>query len=437
MSINTVKGPLIQSNINNDNNTTRIMEVDTLYSAIISDGIASIENGYISNLINPTANNEIATKYYVDHSGGGGGAAGPNNSIQYNNGTTFAGSANLTLTNPTSSLATLNINGTLTNGTMVLAGSQISGLTNPTTGQQAATKNYVDESLNKLGTASIDLQQNVSTIYTPAQVYNNIVNIYFDPNNIDALCPIDSFPSAASMKSFLGAEFTLGKSWTTIVTAPRSGNEVFIRFFGQGTGSIFNPITDLYCGNELPVTTSMNYSTITIISVVTNATLGSEQYYSYVSSYFVDLPTNAQITDQGILTPSIGNGSLVSSGTIVYPIPSNPILNNASSITYTYTNLKQFLIIRTGLTTNTSDTFVSASTFVSDSDFTMGGGTFRFFIQNPTAFSLTLTPATGWSFQSGSSNVIPAGYCGAFWVTVVVSPASCLIRSMGINSING
>jgi hypothetical protein len=105
----SIQGPLIQPNVNNDNNTTRLMEVDTAYATTITDGIATIENGYISDLIEPTADNEIATKEYVDNSGGGGGgASGPNGSIQYNSTGIFAGSANLTLTNPDLASATLN-----------------------------------------------------------------------------------------------------------------------------------------------------------------------------------------------------------------------------------------------------------------------------------------------------------------------------------------
>ncbi len=440
MSINTVQGPLIQSNVNNDNNTTRIMEVDTLYSNVITDGIATIANGYISDLIDPTNDNEIATKYYVDNSGGGGGGAtGPNNSIQYNDGVTFAGSANLTISDPDSSAATLNINGDLTNGVMTLSGSQFTGLSNPTSSQEAATKNYVDESVNKLGVISVDLQQNVGTTYTPTQIYNNIINIYFDPNNILTVCNLDEFPSAADMKTFLGSDFTVGKSWLTIISAPSSNDELFIRFLNglSSNGIIFSPITYFYCSLALPVTAAINYSYITIFSVVTNATLGAEQYYSYVTNIFNNVTTNAQITDQGVLTPSMGNGTLLESGILIYPVPSDPSIDSAVPVTYTYTNLKQFMIVRTGLIANTSDTFVVASTFVTDNDFIMGGGTFRFFIQNPTAFDLTLTPSVGWSFQSGSSSTIPSGYCGAFWATVTISPAACLIRSMGINPING
>ncbi len=440
MSINTVRGPLIQSNVSNDNNTTRIMKVDTLYATTISDGIATIENGYISDLIEPTSDNEIATKYYVDNvGGGGGGASGPVNSVQYNNAGSFAGSANLTLTNPTSSLATLNINGTLTNGTMALSGSQFSGLENPTTSQEAATKYYVDQSINTLGVVSVNLQQNVNMFYTPTQVYNNIININYDPNNILAICAPKSLPTASDMMTFLGTEFVVGKSWLTIFAGPNTNDEIFIDFTGgiPQLGTVFSPITYYFCSLSLPYTTAINYSYITILSVVSDVTPGSEQYYSYVSSILNNVTTNAQITDQGILTPSFGNGALIGTGIIIYPVPSNPAINSSSQVTYTYTNLKQFLIVRTGLIANTSDTFIPASIFVTDNDFSMGGGTFRFFIQNPSGFDLSLTPSIGWSFQAGSSTVIPSGYCGAFWVTVTISPAECKIRTMGINPIDG
>jgi hypothetical protein len=432
MSINTIKGPLIQPNVNNDNNTTRIMEVDTLYSNTITDGIATIEDGYISNLINPTAGNEIATKFYVDNSGGGSGAIGPNTSIQYNSAGSFAGSANLTLTNPNSPLATLNINGDLTNGTMTLSGTQFSGLDNPTNPQEAATKNYVDQSVNTLGVITVDTLQPMAIIYTPAEVYNNIINIQFNPDNIFAFCAADSLPFANLMKTFLGTDFVIGKSWLTIFAGPTSNNELFIKFLG-----VVNPITYYYCSLALPYTIITNYSYVTILSVVTDITPGSEKYSSYVSSIFNNVTTNAQITDQGLLTPSLGNGALLGTGTIVYPVPNDPSINSAVPIAYTYSNLKQYLVVRTGLIANTSDSFIPAAAFVTDNDFTMGGGTFKFFIQNPTVFDLTLVPSLGWSFQAGSSDVIPAGYCGAFWVTVTISPAACKIISMGINPING
>lgn len=442
MSINSVQGPLIPSSINNDNNTTRIMEVDTLYSTIISDDIANIEDGYISNLIEPTSSNQIATKYYVDNFvSGGSGPGGPNNSVQYNSSSTFAGSANLTLTDSGLSSATLNIvnTGTITNGVMSLNGSQFAGLSNPTNPQEGATKNYVDESINRLGVIDIALEQNVAYEYTATQVYNNILNLEYDPNNIFGICLLDLLPTAEDMKTFLGSEFVVGKSWTTIFRAPQQGNTMFVRFISGSSVAGCNviPITYIYCNIAFPIISLMNYSVVTITSVITDTTLGSEAYTSYVISNYFDNTTDAQITDRGVLAPSGGNGSLSSSGSMIYPIPSNPTVNSIVPVTYTYSDLKNYLIIRTGLTADTDDTFVSATAIVANDAFIMGGGTFKFFIQNPTAYILTLLPGVDWSFQSGNNGVIPANSCGCFWVTVEISPPSCIIRSLGTNPING
>lgn len=428
----------IQPDVNNDNNTTRLMETDTVYSSIITDGIATIENGYISDLNEPSTDNQIATKYYVDNSGsGGGGSSGPNGSVQYNDGGNFAGSPNLTLSDPGLPSATLNINGTLTNGVMTMSGSQINGLTSPTNAQEAATKEYVDQSVNEMSSITITLQQNIGVIYTPAQIYNKIANLQFVPNNILYQCPLDRFPSASAMKTFLGSEFVVGKTWMTTFRSPQVDDYLFIRFIGglASDGIVFSPITYIYCALGLPVMALANYSVSTIVSVVTNATSGSEQYYSYCVSNVGDLTLSSQITAKGVLTPSFGSGALLSTGSIIYPIPASPSINSSSSVVYTYANLRQFFIIRTGLTADTDDTFVTASVFVTDDNFSMGGGTFRFFIQNPNAFNLTLLPSAGWSFSG--SNIIPANHCGAFWITVTISPSSCLIRTVGINPING
>jgi hypothetical protein len=438
MSINIVQGPLIQPNVNIDNNTTRIMKVSDMYSIIITDGIADIQNGYISNLIEPISGNEIATKFYVDHAGGGGGVSGPVDSIQFNSGTSFAGSSNLTVSNPGTGNEVLNVSGSFTNGTVTLSGNQFNGLINPTTSQEAATKNYVDESLNKLEVITINVFQDVAQLYTPDQVYNNIINLTYNQNNVTGLCPVDLLPTGSDMSAFLGTEFQIGKSWTTIFRMPQIDQVLLVRFIGEvlSEGNLVIPTTYYYCGIALPVFTLVNNSVVTITSVVINATSGSELIYSYVTSNFIDITTNAQITDQGVLTSSFGSGSLLGNGSIIYPMLANPTLNSVSPIIYTYSNLQKIFIIRSGLTSNTSDTFVSATVLVTDDAFLMGSGTFKFFIQNISAHTLTLLPSTGWSFQTGNNGVIPPSYCGAFWVSVTVSPAACLIYSIGTSPIN-
>jgi len=445
MSINTVKGTLIQPDVNNDNNTTDVMKVDTLYSNIITDGIATIENGFISNLIEPTNDNQIATKFYVDNSGGGGGATGPVNSLQYNVGGVFAGSANLTLSNIGLPNATMNLNGTLTNGTLTMSGSQISGLVNPTNPQEAANKNYVDSSLNSLGVITINI--GLPTTYTPAQIYNNIIN-FTNNNNFFLICAADSLPTGPDMSAYLGSEFQLGKTWKTIFRAPFTDPSIplqtnaFVRFIaGQPSdGNQIIPITYAYFILFASQTMALfNNSVAEVTYVVTDVTPGSEAYQAFVTSYYSNVDSDAQITDRGVLTPTMATSGTngLSTGTVIYPLLQNPSINSSSPVTYSYSNLQKMLIVRTGLTGPTSDTFDNAAIIVTSSDFLMGGGTFKFWIQNPTLFALTLVPSVGWSFQTGNNPVIPAGHCGVFWVSVVISPPSCIVSSLGTNPING
>ena len=250
-------------------------------------------------------------------------------------------------------------------------------------------------------------------------------------------CPVDQLPSGPDMKTFLGSEFQLGKLGLLFLEVLRLVM-IILRFIGgtTGDGNPVTPITYLFCIIALPVFTVANYSVITLTNIVTNVTCGSELYNVYVTSNFNNITTNARITDRGVYTPSMGSGSLLGNGAVIYPMLEDPTLSSSSPITYTYSDIQKAFIIRSGLTGPTSDTFVSASTFVSDPTFIMGGGTLKFWIQNISSFALTLTPSAGWS-SVGNNPVIPAGYCGAFWVTATVSPAACLVYSMGTNPING
>ncbi len=382
---------------------------NTLYANIITDGIAVVENGYVDNLIEPTEDNQISTKFYVDNNSGVG-PSGPNNSIQFSNGTSFEGSKNLTLTGET-----LCINGTLTNGIITLSGNQLTGLSNPINSDEAVNKNYIDE-MNKLGIVSINLSASEEITYTPKQVYNNIINIDYISNNIIPAYTIDSLPSSSQMLEFLGTEFRIGKTWTTILRGPHNQNKLFVRFV---KGDNLFPIN----------VTINNFSVIVIKSVITGSEMiNSKTINSYVVSHFNNVTTNTQITDRGIITPSFANGSLFETGSIIYPIPSDPEINSSLPVTYTYSDLKKILIIRTGLIADTVDTFISANELSVN-------GTFKFFIQNPNPFTLTLSEGLGWSFSPGNNGIIPPYHCGSFWVTV--NPISCIIRSVCTNPING
>jgi hypothetical protein len=241
------------------------------------------------------------------------------------------------------------------------------------------------------------------------------------------------------MKTYLGANFQVGRKFLTIFRAPYVDSYLFLRVIGTDvTNYTLTPITYLYCGFAFQVIESLNYSNVAIVTTITDDTLGSEMMEGYIIANFYDFTTDAQITDEGILTGTLLDTTvLTTSGAIIYPIPVDPEINSVASVIYTYANLQQYLIIRSGLTAPTSDTFVSATTFVTDDDFNMGGGTIRFSIQNISGFDLTLTPGVDWSFQTGNNDVIPAGYCGTFFVSVTIDPPSCLIYSIGTFPLDG
>lgn len=435
-SYKNIKGTTILPSINNDNNTSRLMRVNNLYTDKILNGGTIIMDGYVTGLINPVNDNEIATKYYVDNLNITAQASGPDKSIQYNNAGVFDGNNDLTISDPNTLSETLNINGIITNNVINIDTGKIENLSDPINNDEAATKKYVDSSINIFESINLTEEQLLATEYTPEQIYNKILNINISPNNIEAACLPSVYPIAEDMAEYLGNEFVIGKSWTTIFKYSNSNNELQVKgILGPEPIPSLYPSSFIFFGIPLPAVITPNYTVITIKCVVTNDTIGTERYVAYITSYNIDINTNAQITDRGILTPSLITST--NNTSLIYPIPSNPDINSITSVTYTYEDLRNYFIIRTGLTSDTNDTFEIASDFIQHQDFDMGGGTFKFFIQNPTLYNLTLNTNTGWTFSTGNSNIIPSLHCGAFWVTVTISPPSCKIYTISINPING
>lgn len=416
------KAPPINTDVFNDNNTTRIMKTNTLVSTIITDGIATIEGGFISGLVEPTNDNQIATKKYIDDSsgggGGGGGSVGPNLSIMYNDNGSFAGSSNLMVSDPSTSTESLDLLGTFTNGTITIADGQINGLSTPTNNSDAATKAYVDQTGVKMGIVNLDLSFVDQYTFLPAEMYNNIINVRFEPDNIFTLCAPSYLPPGDDMRIYLGAEFVVGKSWTTIFRGPQTDKPIFMRLVMGliSNGCFLLPYSNLVCGSKSPTLIIGNYTTVMLTSVVT----GPATYQSYVVSTYTDSNSTAQITNQGIRTPSFGPGSAVAgggAGFLLFPIPENP-QQNGNSVMYTVAMLKSGLIVRTGLTNNATDTLITASVLYSDEVYRMGSGTFKFYVQNPNNFTITITPPSGWVFKNGAGMIQPF-YCSLFWVSYV------------------
>jgi hypothetical protein len=99
----------------------------------------------------------------------------PVNAVQYNNAGTFDGSSDLVFDSLTNTLTANKIS----NGIVTIESNTISGLTDPISGQQAATKNYVDN-YTSLTITTVDTIG--ATTYSAASMINGI--IYRNNQNI-------------------------------------------------------------------------------------------------------------------------------------------------------------------------------------------------------------------------------------------------------------
>lgn len=445
----------MDTSIRNRDCTIRNMHVNKLNSEIITDGIATITENQINNLVEPTEPDQIATKNYVDNSGGsGGGASGPNYAIQVNNGG-FSGSADFIVSDPDLSTSAMNVKKMNINMQLLLNNGIISGINTPINNTDAANKLYVDNKQDSYTTTTENIVFNEITYFTPSDVYNNIVDLTVIPYNLFGLFPGASIlPPASDMQTYLGDGFTIGASWTTIIRLPKMEYELFFRIISgkslddntHDTGVFFYPYSEFLILFEMAF--AFNHESVKLLSIVINTS--PPQYQVCVTDQYNDIPiTNARVTNKGLLTESYINHKQVSlgdyiniyynddpvildnhgRGTILYPIPEDPIINSEDPIMYTHEILKGFLIIRTGLIQDTIDTFDPNIPY--SNDFSMGGGTYRFFISNRSNYKITLSLPG--NITSIHTLEIPSEHCGAYWLNVDTSTNTCILRCIGLN----
>lgn len=441
--------PLLPADVNIDNNTTRIMKTNTTTGLTITDRISVLSGGFISNLNDPVNNSDIATKHYVDtHTGSG--PAGANTDIQISDGSGgFIATNELTFNGTT---MIVNPGSTITNGTVSLTNGLLSNVTDPTSPQEGATKHYVDIVANGLEVITVTSDYGIDYFYTPSQVINTILDRQFTPNTYsNSLFVTDFFPSASDIITYLNtfSQATIGTTFKTIIRMPQLDviqSPSILTRTRLITGSldesfIIYPENNSIDGIVTNLVIVTSETILTIVSIITNITPGSEQILGYITENTFGFAQNASITDQGLLTSSfnliVEPNNTTRNGVIIYPLVPT-IFNSFTSVTYTYDDLQTQLIIRS-LIIDTTDTFVTAATIATSDAFLMGSGTFRFFLQNTSNYTLTLSTPSDWFFIQGNSNVVPPLFCGAFLVSVNIGIGlpSCIVRTIGMSPLNG
>ena len=432
--------PLIPSSQQLQTNQTLLMNINgssipqydsQLISQTITDSILTIQSGTISNVVTSTTPSSAITKKYIDDLYASE-PGNPLNSVQFRSGSSFAGSSNL-IYEENSNLGTLTVNGNIVSGSTILStNGKLTGLADPTEDSQAANKKYVDN-FNKKNVVSIS--NSIGVQYTASQVVNSIIlrnNLIIGTNSNTGLTDIsvkniDLFPTATQILSQL----------ETLNLNPIIGTNFTFNLFNNSQASLilqgFNSTVTFIPEN---VIINGNYQ-LTALGIVTATIIPAvEIHIQYVG--FINKQT---FPSSGVVQPNYSIIQRNNGGSITKTIrtdvrtllPMNPTeYSTSSSKVYSYSDVMNKLIIRSGLINNTSDTFESTINFFNQTffeNYTNSLGT-EIAIMNVSNYTLTILPGSGWTFNDNI--IIPSNYTGYLLITMNKETLSNVVNLVGL-----
>lgn len=414
------QGPTIPASTKFDTNFSRKLKTDETIFSTLSDGVATMVAGTITNLVNGTDSQDAVNKAYVIGSSNPGGSI---NNIQFNDSGLFGGSNNLTYDS-----STLTVNGTLTDGIASMSAGRVSNLVNPTDGQDIATKSYVDGFGGNSQLVNIVSDSNQT--YTASQMVNSIIKRTQATSSLRDLSVTDTTASAADIVAASGSADTDFVLINDII-APTS----------LATGSL----PDLFSITLLPgsgVTFEENTPSILVSRsyilkaklIIKNSTLGSEEVTMLIESLYNSTLSVPLMVPPNLSFPEpIFGGNTVSSNLVDVKINDNVLfpINTTSEITdidyiYTSEDVKNSIIIRNPA----SESMDNIAVFYQTNEFYYA----HIVIQNISSNTIMLyngfdtTVVTGGSGYSSSSNVATTGGSGS-GLTVNISTSSGVITT--------
>jgi hypothetical protein len=379
----SVKPPLLYPDATNIDQRISLMKINKLMSPIITDGVAKLQNGSLSGLIDPVTASDCANLHYLQSSVPI--AAGPNNSIQYNNNGLFAGSSNLTFTNGLTTTA-IEVSSTTSSNVLINSGT-ISGLTTSSTDPtSAATKEYVDDTLTGLNQSTVIV--NSSITYSANQMINGI--IYRDPVSVSVSnTKFDTTASALSIISQFNDQ-SIGNSAKFYLKNISSSSDVYI-YLVPGSSVTFN--------NGLPgLIIPQNYILKGLLIIQSNNSI-----LLYVQSIeYSGSMTNVQFTLSNIgLVPfnlrTLVTDSLKNTNAIFSTYYDDSTIGNAP---IPWSSMFFGQVSRNNLTGPTINYFPEPVTAFINS---VGSGSFyRFIFRNGSAYNITLKSSNGYIFDSNA-----------------------------------
>lgn len=143
--------PIVNStapSINLNTNSTEVLKInETLITNSLTDGFATIKDGYLKHLTIPPDTpppSSAATKFFVDNFDESALPGGPDGSIQYRNDQVFAGSANFMFDPNT---GTTEVEELKVGSAILFKDNRIQNVLDPQVPSDVATKKYVDDNI--------------------------------------------------------------------------------------------------------------------------------------------------------------------------------------------------------------------------------------------------------------------------------------------------
>lgn len=386
---NQAQSPVIPGSTNYDSNYSTVLKTSTVRTNSISDGVATLQGGYLTGLQLPVSAQDAVPKSYIRGTVPGGLAK----SIQYNNNGLFTGSNNL-IYNGNPSIGTVVFSGIFTDGILDINAGYINSIVETNGAASITSRRYVDFLKNRNYTSSLDVSSN--RMYTAINVINGTL-LRSTLSNI-----IDTLPTAENIVKYINNIYQTVGTDGLMATAGLYYNFTLINQSSTSTITLVsNTGTDIF-------TTDTVFSVRVPPSYILNATVyikntSIPEVIFYIDNinwstvYLYNFFTNTGFDT--FLPYKIGNNILV-------PGPSSYVPSTSTAASFSLADVNLGIITRDP--SNPSQDFFN--------DLRTSGS---FVIQNISANLITINPLNcvgSWIFNPTNSVLIDSNQSTYLWL---------------------
>ncbi len=385
-------GPTIPANTNYDSNYSGTLKTSSIDTQIFTDGVATLQGGFLTGIVNPTDDQDAVPKSYIIGSVPGG----PSKSIQYNKDGVFTGSANFRYLGGSTGGTVSIPDVTFRDDYLSITGGLIRNLQESSNSSYAITRRYCDLLKNNNKATVIDSV--AGDTYSAEDVINGTIL------RINYSTTVDLLPSANSIIDFLNNQAN-----DSLTTGSMATTGLYYQFtlMNQGSNNIVlfgNTGTSLYSQNANSTISSFivprDYilrATVYIVDVLSPSVRVYIDSVSwsvvYISNFFGQTGFNT------FLPYYIQDNLLV-------PGPTGYSPDTTTTMSYSLADIKKGIYFRdpTAAAVDTFDDVLVNTSFI---------------IQNISAFSVTIDAAncTGtWTFYPVGTLTIGAGKSVYLWI---------------------